>query len=99
MISSPSWAQEEVEDGEDLGWSNSTDLSLVITDGNSSTETLGLNNLLQRLWSNARYSLRLEAVRSNTADDPFAVVIPEIDGGFDVIYPDKKLDVERYYIE
>lgn len=99
LISSASRAQVEVEEGEELGWSNETDLSLVVTDGNSSTETLGFNNHLQRLWSRARYSLRIEAVRSNTADDPFAIVIPETDGGFYVEYPDKTLDVERYFIE
>lgn len=99
LMSSASRAQVEVEEGEELGWSNETDLSLVVTDGNSSTETLGFNNHLQRLWSRARYSLRIEAVRSNTADDPFAIVIPETDGGFYVEYPDKTLDVERYFIE
>jgi len=57
----PSWAQEE-EAEEELGWSNSTDLGLVITDGNSSTETLSFNNLLQRLWNNSRYTMRIEAV-------------------------------------
>jgi len=92
-------AQVEVEEDEELGWSNSTDLSLVVTDGNSSTETLGLNNHLTRLWSDARYTLRLEAVRSNTADDPFAILIPGTDGDFYVEYPDKELDVERYFIE
>jgi hypothetical protein len=99
LISTASRAQVEIEEGEELGWSNETDLSLVVTDGNSSTETLGFNNHLQRLWSSARYSLRIEAVRSNTADDPFAIVIPETDGGFYVEYPDKELDVERYFIE
>jgi hypothetical protein len=94
----PSWAQEE-EAEEELGWSNSTDLGLVITDGNSSTETLSFNNFLQRLWNNSRYTMRIEAVRSNTADDPFAVVIGEPDGDFYIEYPSKKLDVERYYIE
>lgn len=99
LISSPSRAQVEAEEGEDLGWSNSTDLSLVVTEGNSSTETLGFNNYLTRLWSKSRYSLRVEAVRSNTADDPFAIVIPETDGDFYVEYPDQALDVERYFIE
>lgn len=98
LISMPSWAQEE-EAEKELGWSNSTDLGLVITDGNSSTETLSFNNFLQRLWNNSRYTMRIEAVRSNTADDPFAVVIGEPDGDFYIEYPSKKLDVERYYIE
>jgi len=99
LISSPSRAQVEAEEGEDLGWRNSTDLSLVVTEGNSSTETLGFNNYLTRLWSRSRYSLRVEAVRSNTADDPYAIVIPETDGDFYVEYPDQALDVERYFIE
>lgn len=99
LMAGVSWAQVEVEEDEELGWSNSTDLSLVVTEGNSSTDTLGLNNYLDRLWAKARYSLRIEAVRSNTADDPFAVVIPDSDGDFYVEYPSKKLDAERYFIE
>ncbi len=99
LIPTTSWAQVDLEEGEELGWANSTDLSLVVTVGNSSTETLGFNNHLQRLWSNARYSLRIEAVRTNTADDPFAVEIPNSGGEFDVEYPGKELDVERYFIE
>ena len=99
LTATASRAQVEVEEGEELGWSNATDLSLVVTDGNSSTETLGFNNYLDHLWSNARYSLRIEAVRSNTADDPYAVEIPDSGGDFDVVYPAKELDVERYFIE
>jgi hypothetical protein len=98
-ISTASRAQVEIEEGEELGWSNETDLSLVVTEGNSSTDTLGFNNYLGRLWSKARYSLRIEAVRSNTTDDPYAVEIPDSGGDFNVVYPAKKLDVERYFIE
>jgi len=101
LVSTPSWAQEEEEEEEKLGWTNSTDLSLVVTDGNSSTDTLGFNNLLRRVWSNARYSFLVDGVRSNTSDDPFAVVIDnnDPDGDYEVIFPSKSLDVERYFIE
>lgn len=91
-------AQETEEEGE-LGWSNVTDLSLVITDGNSSTETFGLKNRLRRDWERAQYTFRIDAVRSNTADDPIALLrdpdLPE----YDVITFDKSLDVENYFVE
>ena len=68
-------AQDDEEDAEDkIGWSNMTDLSLVVTEGNSNTETFGFANRLRRNWEKARFTLRLESVRSNTADDTFARV-------------------------
>jgi hypothetical protein len=100
LVSTPSWAQEEEEEEEKLGWTNSTDLSLVVTDGNSSTETLGFNNLLRRRWSNARYSFQVDGVRSNTSDDPFAFFYTDDpDGEIEVFFPSKSPDVERYFIE
>lgn len=90
-------AQEEEE--KVLGWSNVTDLSLVVTDGNSSTETFGFKNRLRRDWARARYTFRVDAVRSNTADDPIAVVNENSDKGYDIVTFDKTLDVENYFVE
>ena len=91
-------AQDEEE--EELGWSNVTDLSLVVTEGNSSTETLGFKNKLRRNWTGARYTFRIDAVRSNTADDPIAV-IPDLDRPeeYEVVTFDKTPDVEKYVVE
>jgi hypothetical protein len=98
VFNSPSWAQDEEE--QELGWSNETDLSLVLTDGNSSTETLGFKNRLRRVWSKARYTFRVDAVRSNTADDPIAVVEDENrPEDYQVVTFDKTLDVENYLVE
>lgn len=94
----PVLAQEEEEE-EELGISNSTELSLVITDGNSNVETFGFKNTFENLWEKSRYRLRLEAVRSNTGDDRYAVVDPGPGGGFEVIVPEKTLDVENYLID
>lgn len=91
-------AQEEVDD-EELGWSNEMDLSLVITEGNSSTDTLGFKNLLQRNWKRARYTFRVDAVRSNTADDSIAVIDDQDPPNIEIRSFDKSLDVENYLVE
>jgi len=90
---------QETEEEKELGWSNITDLSLVLTDGNSSTETFGFKNRLRREWTRARYTFRVDAVRSNTADAPIAVIRdPEL-LDYDIITFDKTLDVENYFVE
>jgi len=90
---------QETEEEKELGWFSVTDLSLVVTDGNSSTETFGLKNRLRREWSNARYTFRIDAVRSNTADDPIAILRdPELPD-YDIVTFDKTLDVENYFVE
>ena len=91
-------AQDEAEKDE-WGHSNVTDLSLVITDGNSSTETFGFKNRFRYNWDRARYTFRIDAVRSNTADDPIAVLREGSDTEYDVLTFDKTLDVENYYVE
>ncbi|MEJ2085988.1 MAG: DUF481 domain-containing protein, partial [Acidobacteriota bacterium] len=92
-------AQEEEEEEKKLGWSNVTDLSLVVTEGNSSTETFGFKNRLQRNWEKSRALLRLEAVRSNTADDQYALVEdPANLDDFVIVTPSKTLDVEKYLV-
>ena len=100
-------AQEEKEPR--IGWFNSADLGLVATDGNSNTDTFGFKNDLQRLWPRSRLRLKLDAVRSNSADDRFAQLKPGIEwepggsppegAGFDRVEPPKKLDAERYFLE
>lgn len=98
LIAGAAAAQDEEE--EELGWSNVTDLSLVVTEGNSSTETFGFKNRLRRNWTGALYTFRFDAVRSNTADDPFAVIPdPERPEEIEIVTFDKTPDVEKYYVE
>lgn len=103
-------AQPEAEprdEEDDLGWANSTELSLVATYGNSDTETLGLRNHLRYRWSNARYSLRADGLRTRNADQKFVQVLPfpgdpatvDLSEFIVLVEPRKELDAEKYLIE
>lgn len=94
----PILAQEEEKEPE-LGMSNSTELSLVLTEGNASTEALGFKNRFRYLWPSSRYTFRIEATRTNTTDDPIAVLRPGSDTEYDIIEFSKSPDVERYLVE
>ena len=62
-----------------LGWSNSADLSLVLTAGNSAAETWGFSDDLRHVWENARFRFEANVVRSSTSDDRFFQVAPGIE--------------------
>jgi hypothetical protein len=92
-----------------LGWANTTDLGLTLTDGNSETEGLKLHNLLR--WNSQRASFRskIDGLRSNTADDRFRQVDPGVtwepgaepppEFSTTLIDPDTEPDVEKYFVE
>ena len=94
------------EEAATLGWTNATDLSFVATYGNSDTETLGFRNLLRYDWRKARFSLRVDGLRTKNADKKFVQILTlDIPPGapaedvFIIVDPDKKLDAEKYWIE
>ena len=103
-------AQETEQDAElETGWSNTTDFGLAVTDGNSATETLKVHNLLRWRSERASFRLKLDGLRSDTADDRFR----KVDPGFSwepaappppevtssLVDPDREPDVERYFAE
>jgi hypothetical protein len=101
------WAQDKPKEPPKLGWSNSTDLSLVVTAGNSAAQTWGFSDKLRHVWKDARFELEGNVVRSDTADDRFFMVGPGIEfpvGGAPVnpptslVKPDPTLDVANYLI-
>ena len=65
-----------LEKEEKLGWSNSTDLNLVVTSGNSAARTFGLVDRLKHVWADARFTLDVNGVRSDTSDDRYFLVQP-----------------------
>ena len=101
------WAQDKAKEPPKLGWSNSADLSLVVTAGNSAAQTWGFTDELVHVWKNARFELEGKVVRSDTSDDHFFMVAPGLEfpvGGAPanppttLIKPDPTLDVATYLI-
>jgi len=102
----PAAGQEEA--ASKVGWLNTTDLSFVVTEGNSNTQTFGLKNVLTRAWERSKFVLRLDGTRSNTADERYLLVEPGItflpgetldDPNTVVVDPPTKPDVENFFAE
>jgi len=101
------WAQDKPKEPPKLGWSNSTDLSLVVTAGNSAVQTWGFSDQMRRVWKDARLELEGKVVHSDKSDDRFFRVAPGLEflvgGGLanpptSLIKPDPTLDVANYLI-
>jgi hypothetical protein len=89
-------------------WSNSTELSLVWTAGNSDVQTLGFKNTLEHKLSRGRTRIRLDTLRSDTSDDPYLLVEPGltflpgetlVDPPTHEVRPGAEPDVARYFAE
>ena len=98
-------AQDTDKELEKLGWSNSTDLSLVLTAGNAAAQTWGFSNQLRRVRKNDRFEFDLNIIRSDTSDDRFFLIAPGLEfpvGGTpsnpanSLVKPDPTLDVATY---
>lgn len=89
-------------------WANETELSIVFTQGNSDTNTVGFKDTLTRRWADASFRLKLEALRSDTSDDWFQ----QVDPGYTwlpgeppppatstLVKPKSEPDVENYFVE
>jgi hypothetical protein len=72
-------ATEAAKTEKKLGWSNSTDFSLVFTEGNSAARTLGLSDQLRYVWPDARFSFDATAVFSYTSDDRYFLLEPGLE--------------------
>jgi hypothetical protein len=90
-----------------LGWSNTSDLSLVVTGGNSESATLGFSDQLRYRWKAARLELKVNVVRANKSDDRFFLVAPGLEfpvGGApsnptaSLIKPEPELDAANYLV-
>ena len=108
LCAGPAIAQTADDKKPETGWFNVTELSLVVTEGNSGTDTMGLKNVLTRKQESSEFLFKFDSVRSNTDDDRFLLAEP----GFtflpgetptveatEVIQPPKELDVEKFFTE
>ncbi len=103
-------AMAQADDGAEktVGWFNTTELSLVVTEGNSSTDIFAFKNSLTRAWEQSRVTLLLDGMRSNTSDDRFLLADPGqtfLPGespmltATTLITPSKDSDAEKYFFE
>jgi putative salt-induced outer membrane protein YdiY len=102
------WAQTPAPDAQKkLGWTNAADFSLVVTEGNSSAQTLGLADHLRYVWPDARFSFDMTGVQTNKNDDHYFLVAPGVQfpvGGqppttsTTLIKPEPTVDVRTYLI-
>src|SRR6476620_10159301 len=67
-------AQDKAKEPPKLGWSNDADLSLVLTAGNSASQTWAFTDELRHAWKDARFQFEVNVVRANTSDDRFLMV-------------------------
>lgn len=72
-------AQDTAKEPPKLGWSNSTDLSLIVAAGNSAAHTWGFTDELRHTWKDARFLFEANVVRSDTSDDRFFQVAPGLE--------------------
>src|SRR6185436_10335637 len=89
-------------------WTNSTELSLVVTRGNAIAQTVGFKETLEYKTKKGNTRFKLDTLRADTSDDPYLLVEPgivfepgEVPTGFSTIavYPGTEPDVERYFVE
>lgn len=99
--------QAASKDDSKLGWSNATDLSLVVTNGNSNSATLGFSDQLRHVWKQARFEFEVTGVRSNKSDDRYLLVTPGLEflvgsapanPSTSLVKPEPTLDVENYLV-
>jgi len=91
-------ANEEAAEKADV-WSDKAELSLVATDGNSSSMTLGLKNTLLGVWGPSSYKLEVGAIRAETTTTTRIAVGPD-PGDFQVIEDDDSaVTAEFYYVD
>jgi putative salt-induced outer membrane protein YdiY len=89
-------------------WSDSTELSLVATEGNAKSLSFGLKNTLEYKKEKSLWRLRVDALRTDESDDNYL----QVDSGLifepgeiptgpttHAVRPGLEPDVERYFVE
>ena len=89
-------------------WTNSTELSLVATEGNSNTSTIGFKDTFEYKTKAGLSRFRIDSLRTDEADDPFLLVVPglmfepgETPTGVTTraVRPGVEPENERYFVE
>jgi hypothetical protein len=101
-------AAEVAPEPKKLGWFNSTELSAVVTSGNSSARTYGFKDTVRGVWEVQRFRFKVDYVRADSADDRFLLVNPGYtfppgggltDPAVTLVRPPIENDVEKMSVE
>jgi putative salt-induced outer membrane protein YdiY len=101
-------AADEPEAKPPKPWTNSTELSLLVTEGNSDVQTFGFKDTLEFKTRHGRTRLRIDSYRSDTSDDPYLLVQPGLTFppgdtistySTTAVRPSAEPDAERYFVE
>jgi len=101
-------AADETEEKPPGPWTTATELSLVMTDGNSSVQSFGFKGTLQYKTKQGRSRLRIDSLRSDTSDDPYLLVESGLTfqpgeplSGYETtaVRPGSEPDVYRFFAE
>ncbi|HZN02179.1 MAG TPA: DUF481 domain-containing protein [Candidatus Polarisedimenticolia bacterium] len=88
-------AQDKPAEPKKLGWKDTAELGYVATSGNSDSSTLGLKNTLTYDWEEARFEMKLGAIRVESGQG--FVALPTATG-FRREDSDPELSAESYYL-
>ena len=81
------------------GWSDSAELSYVVTDGNSNTTTLGFKNELRRRWTKALFTFKLEGINAENTNVTREAIGPD-SMNFSVVETEEtEKTAEQYFAE
>jgi putative salt-induced outer membrane protein YdiY len=94
LLSLPALCAED----ENKNWSDTAEVSLVATNGNSESSSLGFRNVLTREWSKAALTVLASGIRVESQEGArTAMELPG--GGFKVIDPETKVTSENYTLK
>jgi putative salt-induced outer membrane protein len=88
-------AQDKPAEEKKLGWKDTAELGFIMTSGNSDSSTLGLKNTLVYDWQEARFEMKLGAIRVESTQG--FVALPTATG-FRREDSDPEESAESYYL-
>jgi len=88
------WLPASHADEDETGWSDTAELGLVMTTGNSESTTLGFKNTALRKWAAAQFTLNAGGIRVETT----TVTREEIAPGDVMVTETKDTTAENYYL-
>ena len=85
---------QDTEDDSERNWSNSSQLSWVVSKGNSDSNSFSVRNVYEYEWTRAEFYWEAGVLRASSANDTFATGTED---DFEVVTPAPKIDHNRWF--